>query len=224
MDAKFVFKLPDTIPSDIGALIEPLAVAWHAIEQSGAKPGDNVLVMGAGPIGLAVIQCLKARQPRQIIVAEVAPNRKRFAQMFGATTVIDPREQDVVSECKKLCDGQGPDSAIDCAGVAASIKSACLSVRSKGAVVNVALWEKEFLFDMHALLFGEKRLLTALSYTSADFEAVIKALDNGSLDVKEMITSRITIDKVVEDGILALSREQANDIKIIVDVRAKESS
>ncbi|RYP65720.1 hypothetical protein DL771_008165 [Monosporascus sp. 5C6A] len=213
----FAFKLPETIPSDIGALIEPLAVAWHAVAQSASKAGDNVLVMGAGPIGLAIIQCLKARQPGQLIVAEVAPNRRRFAQMFGATTVIDPREQDVASKCKQLCDGQGPEIAFDCAGVAASIKSACSSVRKRGTVVNVALWEKEFPFDMNTLLWGEKRLLTALSYTTADFEAVINALDSGSLDVKEMITRRITIDTVVEDGILALTHKKDDDIKIVVD-------
>lgn len=142
------------------ALIEPLAVAWHVVEQSAVKAGDNVLVMGAGPIGLAIIKCLKIRQPGQIIVAEVAPNRGRFAQKFGATAVIDPREQDVVSKCKELCDGQGPDIAIDCAGVAASIKAACSAVRNRGTVVNVSIWEKEIPFDMNALVFVEKRLLT----------------------------------------------------------------
>lgn len=220
VDARFAFKLPDTIPSDIGALIEPLAVAWHVVEQSAVKAGDNVLVMGAGPIGLAIIKCLKIRQPGQIIVAEVAPNRGRFSQKFGATAVIDPREQDVVSKCKELCDGQGPDIAIDCAGVAASIKAACSAVRNRGTVVNVSIWEKEIPFDMNALVFVEKRLLTALSYTTADFDAVIKALDSGSLDVKEMITRVITMDRVVEDGILALTHEKDKDIKIIVDVRA----
>lgn len=124
------------------------------------KAGDNVLVMGAGPIGLAIIKCLKIRQPGQIIVAEVAPNRGRFAQKFGATAVIDPREQDVVSKCKELCDGQGPDIAIDCAGVTASIKAACSAVRNRGTVVNVSIWEKEIPFDMNALVFVEKRLLT----------------------------------------------------------------
>ena len=116
--------------------------------------------MGAGPIGLFVIQCLKTRHPAQLIVAEVAPGRRSFAQRFGATRVIDPREEDVVSTCKMLCGGQGPDVAFDCAGVAATIKAACLAVRSRGTVVNVAVWEGEILFDFNGLLYGEKRLLT----------------------------------------------------------------
>ncbi|KAI4869755.1 GroES-like protein [Hypoxylon rubiginosum] len=219
VDARFVFKLPETIPADIGALVEPLAVAWHAMEQSGVKPGDNVLIMGAGPIGLAVLQCLTTRKPAQLIVAEVIPSRRRLAQEFGAMVVIDPKEVDVISECKRLCNGQGPEVAFDCAGAAATIKSACLSIRSRGTVVNVAKWDKEIPFVMNDLLFGEKRLLSALSYTKTDFERVIHALDRGSMNVENMITRKITIDKVVEDGILALLQEKNKDIKILVNLK-----
>lgn len=140
------------------ALIEPLAVAWHAVEKSSLKPGDNALVMGAGPIGLAVIQCLKARQAGQIIVVEVARRRIEFAKKSGATTVIDPQEEDVVSKCKHLCDGHGPDIAIDCAGAAASINSACLAVRNNGLIINVAIWEGAAPLQLNHLTFGEKRL------------------------------------------------------------------
>ena len=124
------------------------------------KAGDNALIMGAGPIGLAIAQCLKARKSGQIIVAEVSSKRKEFARQLGATTVIDPQEEDVVAKCKLLCGGQGPSIAFDCAGVAASIKSACSSVRSRGIVVNVAVSDGDLPFDMKVLLMGEKRLFT----------------------------------------------------------------
>lgn len=144
-------------------MVEPLSVAWHAVEQSAAKAGDNILVMGAGPIGLAVLQCLKTCGTAQLIVAEVAPDRRNLARQLGATAVIDPRDEDVISKCRLLCNGQGPEIAFDCAGVAASIKSAILSVRSRGTVVNVATWNKEIPFDMNGLLIGEKRLLAGKS-------------------------------------------------------------
>ena len=157
-------------------MVEPLAVAWHAVEQSAAKAGDNILVMGAGPIGLAILQCLKTCKPAQLIVAEVAPNRRNLARQFGATAVIDPQDEDVISKCKLLCNGQGPEIAFDCAGVAASIKSACLSVRSRGTVVNVATWDKEIPFDMNDLLFGEKRLLSGKSLARNASECVYAVL------------------------------------------------
>ncbi|KAF2850054.1 hypothetical protein T440DRAFT_499292 [Plenodomus tracheiphilus IPT5] len=219
VDAQFVFKLPETIPSDIGALVEPLAVAWHAVEQSTAKAGDNILIIGAGPIGLAILQCLKAFETGQVIVAEVAQNRRDLAIQFGATAVIDAKDEDVVSRCRMLCNDQGPEVAFDCAGVAASINSACLSVRSRGTVVNVAKWDTEIPFNPDNLLIGEKRLVSALSYTTTDFERVINALGKGSMDAEKMITRKITIDRVVEDGILGLLHEKDRDIKILVDVR-----
>lgn len=105
------------------------------------EAGDNILIMGAGPIGLAILQCLKTCKP----------------------AVINPQEEDVISKCKLLCNGQGPEIAFDCAGVAASIKSACLSVRSRGTVVNVAKWDTEILFDMNDLLFESRNSMAAES-------------------------------------------------------------
>lgn len=118
--------------------------------------------MGAGPIGLAVIQCLKAQNfGGQIVVVELSSKRKEFARQCGATTVLDPQEADVVAKCRSLCGGgQGPAVALECAGVAASMNAACRAVRTKGLVVNVALWEEPVPIDMMALLFGEKRLAT----------------------------------------------------------------
>lgn len=141
------------------ALVEPLSVAWHALEQADIKPGDDVLIMGAGPIGLAVIQCLKARQmDGQIIVVELSAKRKEIARQCGASTVIDPREEDVVSRCRSLCDGQGPAVALECAGVPASINTACRAVRTKGLIVNVALWDEPVPIDLMPIVFGEKRM------------------------------------------------------------------
>lgn len=124
------------------ALVEPLAVAWHAVDATYIEKGDDALVLGAGPIGLGVIQCLKARGANQIFVAEVAAERQNFAKHFGATHIFDPTKEDVVARCKELTGGRGPQIALDCAGVAASIKTATLAVRARGRIVNVAIWEK----------------------------------------------------------------------------------
>jgi threonine dehydrogenase-like Zn-dependent dehydrogenase len=158
VDSQFVFKLPEHIPLDVGALVEPLSIAWHAVDRTTIQPGYNVLVLGAGPIGLAAILCLKARGAKQIIVVEMARERQSFAKQFGATTVIDPRQEDPVQKCKELCPGGGPEIALDCAGVAASIKTAAQAIRHRGQVVNVAIWEKEVPFQFNNLVFGEKQI------------------------------------------------------------------
>jgi threonine dehydrogenase-like Zn-dependent dehydrogenase len=102
--------------------------------------------MGAGPIGLGVIQVLKARGATTIIVVEVAQERQNFAKEFGATHLIDPRHEDTVKRAKEITGGLGPHVVLDAAGVPASLKNACLAVRARGTIVNLAIWEKEVSF------------------------------------------------------------------------------
>ncbi|KAI0187807.1 GroES-like protein [Astrocystis sublimbata] len=219
VDSRFAFKLPDNVPSDLGALVEPFAVAWHAATQADIAAHDDVVIMGAGPIGLATLKCVKVRQPRSIIVVEISPERKRLAQLFGATVILDPREDDVVLRCKELCDGVGPKIAIDCAGVASSIQSACRAIRPGGRVVNVALWEDAVPFHFNDLLHGEKTITSSMSCNQQDFENVIKAMGEGLISVENMITRKTDMTRVVEDGFEALLREKEKQVKILVDVR-----
>ncbi len=105
--------------------MEPLAVAWHAVNISPFKKGDSVLILGGGPIGLAVVQVLKARGAKTIIVSEMAPRRKEFAKQFGAHYVLDPSKDDVVARVKDICDGRGVNVAFDAAGVVRTFQSDC---------------------------------------------------------------------------------------------------
>jgi len=135
--------------------VEPLAVAWHAVNISPFKPHDSVLILGGGPIGLAVIQALRAKGAEKIIVSEVAPRRKEFAKHFGAHYVLDPTKDDVVARVKEICDGQGANVAFDAAGVQAGLNQALLSLRARGTLVNIAIWEKTATITPNQLVFRE---------------------------------------------------------------------
>ncbi|KAI1362231.1 GroES-like protein [Xylaria arbuscula] len=219
VDAQYVFELPDNVPSDIGALVEPLAAAWHAVSKAHIAAHDDVVIMGAGPIGLATIECIKLRKPRNIIAVEISLERKRLAAILGATVVPDPREDDVVARCKECCDGVGPKVAIDCAGAASSIQTACQAIRPRGRVVNVSSWQQAVPFDFNSLLIGEKTITAALSYSKEDFENVIKAMGDGSINMGNIITRKTTMSRVVEEGFQALLQEKEKHVKILVDVR-----
>lgn len=165
------------------ALVEPLSVAWHAVTASSIAPGSTAFILGGGPIGLAVLQVLLARGVKEVYVAEVAASRQEFARRFGATDVLDPsKSSDLVADIRSRCnDGAGPDVVFDCAGVPASLKSACHAVRSKGTVVNVAIWEKEVPFNPNWLVFREAKYVGVLGYLKQDFESVVTALGDGEL-------------------------------------------
>ena len=163
----------------ISALVEPLAVAWHAINISPLKKGDSVLVRGAGPIGLAVVQCLKAKGAENIIVTEVALKRKEFAKQFGADHVLDPTKDDIVSRVRELCDGQGVDVAFDAAGIQVGLDQIILAIRAKGTLVNIAVWERPASFHPNDFVFRERSYMGSTTYVQGDFEEVVDAIASG---------------------------------------------
>jgi threonine dehydrogenase-like Zn-dependent dehydrogenase len=136
--ATAVKPLPANVSLEVGALVEPLAVGWHAVKISPFKEGDTALVLGGGPIGLAVIQALVSKGCNKIIVSEVAKKRRDFATHFGAHAVIDPTTTDVVVETERLTDGHKVDVAYDCAGVQVAVDSAFKALKTRGTLVNIA--------------------------------------------------------------------------------------
>ena len=177
-----VLSLPDSVPLDVGALVEPLSVAWHAISAAPLEKGSVVLILGGGPIGLAIVQCLVSLGTEKIIVSEVSKSRQRFAREFGAHHVLDPKTYDLVAISKELSGSDGPDIVFDCAGVPASLSTACTAVKARGTVVNVAIWEKEVPFNPNMLVFREAKYTAVLGYQRKDFQAVIDQIAAGKFD------------------------------------------
>lgn len=171
--AEYIEKLPDDFPLDIGALVEPLSVGWHAVQASPYKDGDNVLVLGGGPIGLSVVLALLGKGCTSIMVSETSKRRRQFALDFGAHHVIDPSAVDVVEEVKKLTKGQGADVAFDAAGVQVAVYSGIKAVRPKGTFVNIALWgDKEVRLNMVDMLFMEMTYKAGESHVELEFRAI----------------------------------------------------
>jgi threonine dehydrogenase-like Zn-dependent dehydrogenase len=211
--------LPAHIPLDVGALVEPLSVAWHAAAAAPLSADSSVLILGGGPIGLALVQVLRARGVRKVLVSEISAARQRFAREFGAHHVFNPKVYDAVALSKSLSGGgDGVDVVFDCAGVKASIATACAAVRARGCVVNVAIWEGEVGWNPNSLVFKEAEFRAVLGYTRADVAAVIAGIADGKLRPGGMITGRIALEDVVECGIKALVGDKERHVKILVEV------
>lgn len=151
-----VKKLPENVSLELGALVEPLAVGWHAVKISPYKEGDSCLVLGGGPIGLSVVQALVGKGCKNIIVSEVSKRRSEFAKQFGAHHTLDPTKVDVVKEVLKLTGGKGADVGFDAAGVQVGLDSAMQAIRAHGTLVNIAVWEKRATLQMNDLVFRER--------------------------------------------------------------------
>ncbi|KAG8882175.1 hypothetical protein FRB98_003897 [Tulasnella sp. 332] len=218
--ASAVKLLPNNVSLEIGALIEPLSVGWHAVDISPFKPGDSVLVLGGGPIGLAVIQVLVGKKCHNIIVSEVSKQRREFAKQFGAHHVIDPTQADLVEEVERLTDGQGADVGFDAAGVQVAVDTAFKAIKARGILVNIAIWEKRATLFMNDIVFRERAYMGVATFALGDFEAVIKAVSSGIITPGGMITKKIPMDQVAEQGFKALIEDKDNHVKILVDVGA----
>lgn len=161
------------------AIIEPLSVAWHAVKTSPFKKGDSALVLGAGPIGLAVVQVLAAKDAKDIIVSEVAARRREFAKSLGAKYVLNPVQEDVVGKVREICDGVGANVAFDTAGVQVGLDQAVQAIRTRGTLVNIAVWEKTATIMPNSLVFREKRYMGVATHQRGDFQEVIDAIGTG---------------------------------------------
>ncbi|GKZ88001.1 hypothetical protein CBS115989_2721 [Aspergillus niger] len=218
--AEHFYTIPDNVSLEAAALVEPLAVAWHAVNISPFKPNDNVLVLGGGPVGIGIIQVLELQGAKNIMVAELTENRKRFASNYGATHILDPREVDVAAKVRELTDGVGVDVVFDTAGVEVALNGAIAACRTHGTIVNIAVWEKRPAIRVNELMYSEINYTGSALYDESAFREVIRALSYGQLKPERMVTSKIRLDEVVEKGFQALVDDRDSHCKILVDVQA----
>lgn len=200
---------------EIGAMVEPLSVAFHAVRQSGIRPGDVAVVYGAGPIGQSAILCLRAAGAGTVVVVDPAAARQRMARMLKADVVLDPREVDVASEVLRLTRGRGAEVVFDCAGVDATVSGAMDTVRRGGTIVMIAIWGHPAKVDMLSLVLREIKLVGSICYNN-DFPRVIRLLRDGRIDPTPMITKRIGVDDIVPEGFEELVHHRDKHVKILV--------
>ena len=142
VDAKLCYPLPDTVDLSLAALIEPLAVAWHAVQISDIEDwaSKSVLILGGGPVGIAHIYVLRAKGCSQIFVSE--PTARRAEQNSEiADHVFNPATENVGEKVRELTGGEGVHAVFDCAGVQKAMDAGCNALRYKGTYMNVAGWE-----------------------------------------------------------------------------------
>lgn len=216
------YKLPVEMDLELGAIVEPLAVGWHAVGMlKNTSPEAVALVLGGGPVGCAVVLALKAKGIKNILVSEPSEARATVIQGLGASAIYNPLVDSVIEKVMVHTDGRGADSVFDCAGIQTTLELACNSVRTKGQILIVSIFGKEISFNPSGpQFFKEASLHSSIAYTPADFRAVIEALANGEVNAKAMITKRIPMDKLVEEGLEELHDPKIGHCKILVDLEA----
>lgn len=211
-DEHMVHKIPDSVSFEQGALVEPSAVALYAVRQSQLKAGDKAVVFGAGPIGLLVIEALKASGASEIYAVELSEERKAKAEELGAI-VLDPKTCDVVQELHQQTNG-GVDVAYEVTGVPPVLTQAIESTKISGQIMIVSIFEKEAPIKPNNIVMKERNLTGIIGYRDV-FPAVISLMEKGYFPADKLVTKRIKLEEVIEQGFEGLLKEK-NQVKILV--------
>jgi (R,R)-butanediol dehydrogenase/meso-butanediol dehydrogenase/diacetyl reductase len=185
-------RLPDVVSFEEGALVEPLAVGLHAVDMARMNRGDTVLIIGAGPVGLAVALWARFSGARHVIVSERAPARIAMAAKFGATDVIDPA-QPLATQVEAIA-GKGPDIVFECVGNPGMLNEAMLAAPRRSKIVVAGVCQGMDSIMPLVGIMKELNIQFVLGYTAADFDFVIEMIARDRIDVAPMITDRIALD------------------------------
>ncbi len=213
-----VFPLPDSVSFELGAIAQPLAVALHAVrDRARIQPGETMLILGGGPIGVGAMLAANALGGRAIVV-DLVPERLAIARELGAWQTIDAGTEDVDARVLELTDGWGTDTAIEAVGAgqnALFAQAVRLTARG-GRIVVVGLKASSIDFDLGTVKWMEKSVLGSQAHPHT-FPEVIARLADGSLAGVGMITHRFDWEHVPDAFTLLESR--ADGILKVVLVR-----
>lgn len=219
VSAEKAIPIPDDVPVELAALVEPFTVGVHAVEQSGLRPGDTVAVFGSGPIGLAVLQAALAAGAGPVYVSEPQATRRTRAADCGADVTIDPSDGDSVSTIRD--ETGGVDVAFEVAGVEQSLNHALTVTRAGGTATIVSLFEEPVAIDPNDIVVTERIVVGTAAFeggplSGREFGTTVRNFATGDFDPEALVTSRIDLEDIVEDGFETLMADGSDEVKILV--------
>lgn len=205
-------KLPDAVNLADGAIIEPLAVALHGINLSGLKTGDKVLVLGAGPIGLAVAFWARRLGAGKVVVQDIAEFQKERALQMGTGGFVADRA-DPVSAAEQALGGKA-DIVFECVGVPGLIAQAVEQLRPRGTIVLLGLCTVPDTFNSFAMLSKEVRLITSAFFTVQEYQAALNALEQGAMEPRLLVSETVSLADTPQ--MFETLKSRSNQCKVLI--------
>jgi L-iditol 2-dehydrogenase len=199
LDNGHVIKVPDTISAEHAALAEPLSCAVNACENADVKPGDSVVICGAGPLGIMNLCVVRSLGASQIILAEISAARLAQAGQFDCDILVNPAEEDLAARVKQATDGLGADVAIVAAPAAAPQEAALDLVRKRGRVCLFASLpaEKSVLnLDSRKIHYGEIRVVGTSDSTPAHVKKAVELLGGDDFPAAKIASHVLALDDI----------------------------
>lgn len=188
-----VHKIPAAMPMADAAIIEPLACAIHTVERADVQLADTVVIAGAGPLGLMMVQITALKTPRKLVVIDPAPERRAQALIFGADVVIDPLTQDAIAIVKGLTEGYGCDVYIEATGAPIGVTQGLQMIRKLGRFVEFSVFGSETTADWSIIGDRKELDLRGSHLGPYCYPIAIDLLMRGKVTSKGIVTHQFTL-------------------------------
>jgi len=209
-----VYEVPENMSFEEGALVEPLSVAVHAVERSSLEVGNNVVILGAGPIGLLITQVARVGGADRIVVTDLYERRLELAREFGADITINAKREDPVEVIHEELGRDGVDIVFEAVGVEATINQAIEMVRKGAEIVVVGVYGKSPQVKMGLIQDREIVVKGVLMY-AWNYPTAIRLIGERRVDVMRLITHRYPLTEL-EEAYRLLDREKEKTLKVMI--------
>ena len=219
VDPASVVRIPAELDDLNGALIEPIAIGLHSVKMAQAAGQSvqerRILIIGAGPIGLACALWCRFFGARNVVLSELSPARIEIAQAMGFTDIVDPTE-DVVAQFAEITDGE-PEIQFDCVGAPGILQQCIERAPKRGLIMGIGLCDHPDNIVPLVAFSKELTIQWAVAYDKEDWDFTIQMMVNGRIDGSKMITSVVSLEEL-PDAFEAL-RSPSEQCKVIIDLK-----
>src|SRR5262245_55389003 len=215
--ARFVHPLPEALSWADGAMIEPFAIGLQAVRSAGVEAGESVVVLGAGPIGLMILQAARIRGATTLIAVDVAARPLAMAARLGATATLDGRADDLAERVRALTGGDGADHAIEAVGAPATVQAAFDLVRRGGTVTLVGIAEQPGI-PLDTIKIVRTGLTVRSSFRYAHVHpAALRLAAEGRVDLRTFVTHTFPFDDVAA-AFHQVATRKSDVVKAVVEL------
>ena len=195
LSAALVLPVPNGLSTEHAALTEPMAVGVHAVAKARLEPSDAALVVGCGPVGLAVIAALKLKGVEPIVAADFSPMRRALAQRMGAHVVLDPAERPALEAFVEAANMR-PAVIFECVGVPGILHQIMRGAPLGARIVVAGVCMEDDVIKPMLGINKELAVQFVLGYTPEEFASTLQAIAEGQIDVAPLVTGRVGVDGV----------------------------
>lgn len=213
---RLIFKIGEKVSYEVGSMMEPLAVAYRGVNTAGDISGKNVMIVGAGTIGLLVLAVVKMRNPTKVFVSDLSDSRLNVAKQIGADIVINASRDNAGEVIMAETNGIGIDVAIEAVGATPTVQQAMSSLRVGGTAVWIGNSAKMININMQEIVTRELRVLGTFIYTFKEFGEVVDLLNSGNLNVEPIISLSTPLENGIE-YFQKLAKDPGSLIKVILN-------